>query len=318
MTVNPEHIDDGLIYISQSRLIALQREAGLLKLNPGKIKSRLSGSYLSRFKGRGMEFDEARPYQPGDDIRNMDWRVTARTNKPHSKVFREERERPVLLWVDFRHSMFFGSQQCFKSVQAAQAAALLAWKASQQGDRLGGLIFSEQQHQELRPSRGKAAALHLIRQLSDFSRSQPGSMGKSEKQSHDARHALSRLVQVARPGSLIYLISDFRHVSARFESTLNRLTRHSELVLIHLYDALENTLPAAGFYTVTDGVNDAQINASDAKVRQQYHNRFDAHRENLQQLCQKNKVRYLSLSTDQPVLTGLLQISRPFSRTVSK
>jgi len=299
--------DDGLVYISQPRLIALQRDAALLKLNTGRIKTHLSGNYLSAFKGRGMEFDEARPYQPGDDIRNMDWRVTARTNKPHSKVFREERERPVLLWVDFRHSMFFGTRQCFKSVLAARVAALLAWKASQQGDRLGGLIFSEQQHQELRPSRGKSAALHLIKQLSEFSQNRPDLKVDTETRKHDAGHALSRLLHVARPGSLIYLISDFRHVSSQLESSLSRLRRHNEVVLIHLYDPLESQLPSAGFYRVSDGLNETEINASDKQGRHQYQQRFERHRENLQLLCQKNKLRYVPLATDQPLLSSLQQ-----------
>ena len=200
-----------------------------------------------------MEFDEARLYQPGDDVRNIDWRVTARTNKPHSKVFREERERPVLLWVDFRAPMFFGTRQCFKSVLAAKLGAILGWKSLQQGDRLGGLIFSEQHHLELRPGRGKSAVLKLIQQLSTFSHRQGSHANAIQDGKRSSEHALKRLLHVAHPGSLIYLISDFRHLSSQFESTLSRLTRHNELELIHVYDPLEAQLPAAGFYRVTDG-----------------------------------------------------------------
>jgi uncharacterized protein (DUF58 family) len=317
MDVKPVDYDDGIIYISQSKLIALQRDAGLLKQKPGKIKSRLSGNYLSPFKGRGMEFDEARPYQPGDDIRNMDWRVTARTNKPHSKVFREERERPVLLWVDFRRSMFFGTRQCFKSVLAARVAALLAWEGCKGGDRLGGLLFSEQQHQELRPARGKTAALHLIRQLSEFSHLQTDSIDVRPDKMNDASHALKRLVHVERPGSLIYLVSDFRNMSSQLESTLNRLSRHNELVMIHLFDPLEAKLPSTGFYRVSDGVSEAEINAADNRGREKYQHRFEQHQNNLQMLCQRNKVRYLSLATEQPLLPGLRQNTDRSTKRVS-
>ena len=308
MTMNaaPLDKDDGIIHISQSRLIALQRDARLLRQQKPVIRSRMSGNYLSPFKGRGMEFDEARPYQPGDDIRNMDWRVTARTNKPHSKVFREERERPVLLWVDFRAPMFFGTQQCFKSVLAAKVAAILAWKGSQQGDRLGALLFSHYKHRELRPGRGKSAALHVIRHLSDFSfvandSDQPGATDQ------DISHALNRLAHVARPGSLIYMISDFRFPIAGLEFTLNRLSKHNEMMLVQVSDPLEQDLPPAGLYRVTDGNNESEINSADQKLRKGYHSRFDRHQHTLSELCKRSGARYLHLSTHQTVLQGLMQ-----------
>ena len=298
---------DGIIHISQPRLIALQDDARLLRNKKGAIRSRINGGFLSAFKGRGMEFEESRPYQPGDDVRNMDWRVTARTNKPHSKVFREERERPVLFWVDFRSPMFFGTQQCFKSVQAAKVAAVLAWKSSHQGDRLGGLMFSEQRHLELRPGRGKSAALRMIQHLAEFSHRSSGDHRAAVESNGDSMHALDRLIHVTRPGSLIYLISDFRNVSSRFESTLSRLSRHNELEMIHLSDPLEAELPMAGFYRVTDGESEVEINGFDNDSRQTYHSRFFRHQENLKTLSKKLGIRYLSLSTEQSVVDGLLQ-----------
>ncbi len=299
--------DDGVIYISQSRLISLQRDARLLSQQKGTIRSQFNGGFLSVFKGRGMEFDEARPYQPGDDVRNMDWRVTARTNKPYSKVFREERERPVLLWVDFRAPMFFGTQQCFKSVLAAKVAALLAWKSSQQGDRLGALFFSEYDHLELRPSRGKSSALQLMKKLSDFSVQTNDRSHLADENKRDSGHALNRLLHVTRPGSLIYLISDFRNVSSQFESTLSRLSRHNELELIQLSDPLETHLPVEGYYRVTDGEIEAEVNAFNKQSRLTYQQRFDSHQENLKTLCKKNRIRFLTLSTDQVLLDGLMQ-----------
>lgn len=317
MDAKPVDTDDGIVYISQTQLIALQKDARLLKQKAGTIHSRMSGDYVASFKGRGMEFDESRPYQAGDDIRNMDWRVTARTNKPHSKVFREERERPVLLWVDFRYPMFFGTRNCFKSVLAAKAAALLSWSASQQGDRLGGLIFSEKDHFELRPGRGKSAALHMIKTLSDFSHYQAQGIPQSELKSHNARHALNRLVQVTRPGSLIYMISDFRNVSDQLEFVINRLSRNNELVLIHVSDPLENDLPPEGFYRVTDGNIESEINSSAKKVRKKFHNRFTLHQQNLKAMCTKNGVRYIPLLTTQSPLSGLRQIPGLLNNKIS-
>ena len=296
--------DDGVVAVSPALLIASQRDARVLKQKAGRVLSRLIGNYLSPFKGRGMEFDEARPYQPGDDIRNMDWRVTARTNKPHSKVFREERERPVLLWVDFRASMFFGTRRCFKSVLAARAAALLGWKANQQGDRLGALMFSEARHLERRPERGKPATLHVIKQLSQFSVQQEK---VAETDASCAEHALKRLLQVVRPGSLVYLVSDFRFPPAELEFTLNRLAKHNEPVLLHVSDPLERDLPPPGTYRVTDGVNESEINTADQSLSQGYHSRFDHHQQFLSELCKRSGARYLPLSTEQSALEGLLQ-----------
>ena len=134
---------DGLVYVTPKSLIKLRHSAENLPLKVAKVKALQTGEYYSPFKGRGMEFDEVRLYQPGDDIRTIDWRVTARSGKAHTKLFREERERSVILCVDFRRTMYFGTRGAYKSVAAAKAAALFAWSAEHQGDRLGGLLFSE-------------------------------------------------------------------------------------------------------------------------------------------------------------------------------
>ena len=161
---------DNLVHVSPSTLIALRGAGESLTLKASRISARQSGNYLSRFKGRGMEFDEARLYQPGDDVRTMDWRVTARTGKPHTKLYCEERERAVLTWVDMRPTMFFATRGAFKSVIAARAAALLGWSANRQGDRLGGLVFNADTHHELRPKRGKSATLKMMQLISTASR----------------------------------------------------------------------------------------------------------------------------------------------------
>ncbi|MDD5114985.1 MAG: DUF58 domain-containing protein, partial [Methylobacter sp.] len=145
------------ISVSLKTLINLAGPAASLNLQPASIRSRQSGGYVSRFKGRGMEFDETRLYQPGDDIRSIDWRVTARTGKTHTKLFREERERPVFIAVDDRAAMHFATRGVFKSVLAAKLAGLLAWTAQHHGDRMGGQIFSDNSCRELKPQNGRHA-----------------------------------------------------------------------------------------------------------------------------------------------------------------
>lgn len=154
--------ENELVSTNLKMLINLAKPAANLKLFRSGIRAQQSGGYLSRTKGRGMEFDEVRPYQPGDDIRSIDWRVTARTDKTHTKLFREERERPVFISVDYRASMQFATRGVFKAVQAAKLAALLAWVAQRQGDRIGGQIFTDNSCRELKPQSGKQAVLHFL------------------------------------------------------------------------------------------------------------------------------------------------------------
>ena len=296
-------VADDIVRVKQSTLIELHREAKKLPLKTRGIKASLGGNYISAFKGRGMEFDEARPYQPGDDIRSIDWRVTARTGKTHTKMYREERERPVLLWVDYRRSMFFGTQNSFKSVLAAKVAALLAWSTVQHGDRLGGLIFSEDLHQELRPARGKAGTLHFIKKLAEHPAWDQASETTQDEQS--ANQALNRLRRVARPGSLIFLISDFRHFDAQSESTLAHLSRNNDVVMLFINDPMEAHLPPAGFYRVSDGDNEVNLNTRHAQTRHDYAQRFKQHEEYLIKLSRKFGLYFLNISTDAPLISHL-------------
>ncbi|MDH4074155.1 MAG: DUF58 domain-containing protein, partial [Gammaproteobacteria bacterium] len=150
--------DASPVSVSQASLIRLAGPARVLALDVLRVNSLQTGAYVSHFKGRGMEFDESRPYQPGDDPRSIDWRVTARSTEAFTKLYREERERPVLIMTDLRANMHFATRGCFKSVNAARAASLLAWAAHHRGDRLGGIVFGDSRHRELRPRLGRQAA----------------------------------------------------------------------------------------------------------------------------------------------------------------
>lgn len=297
---------EGITHVSQRQLIRLNQAAHSLDLHGNQIRSSQSGQYLSRIKGRGMEFDEARPYQPGDDIRAMDWRVTARTGKPHTKIFREERERPMLLWVDYRQPMAFATQGVFKSVIAAELAALLGWACAFQGDRLGGLIFSETRHYELRPRRGKAATLHFLQQLVEHQPELTASPNQ-EQETTTLDQALIRLNRVTRPGSLVFLISDFRDLSTHSRSHLSRLAAHSDVMMLAIADNFETQLPPAGNYPLNDGLNQTQLNTADQKFREKYAQRFHQHHQQLQQLCKKLGIRFWDVFTHHDTLLRLQQ-----------
>ncbi|OAI17254.1 ATPase [Methylomonas lenta] len=279
------------ISVSLKTLVDLAKPAAALSLRSGKIRASQSGNYLSHFKGRGMAFAETRLYQPGDDVRRMDWRVTARTDKPHSKIFCEERERPLFISVDYRPSMTFATRGVFKSVQAAKLAALLAWAAQQQGDRIGGQIFSAAGCMELKPRTGKGALLRFLNALV-----QPS---YTNNRDNTLEFALSRLQHHAHPGSRVYIISDFRGLNSAAENHLTLLARHCEVILLQIYDPLECELPNKGRYRFTDKIRDIIIDSSDHKVLQDYRQRFQQRQDHLKQLSQKLRLTLIACGTHQ-------------------
>ena len=281
---------DERVEISLKSLINLVGPAAGLALHKSGIKSRQSGGYVSRFKGRGMEFDETRLYQPGDDVRSIDWRVTARTGKTHTKLFREERERPVFISVDKRPAMHFATRGVFKSVQVAKLAALLAWAAQHHGDRVGGQVYDARSCCELKPQNGRHAVLRLLNSILQPQQTE----GAAEI---SLQQVMSRLVQHVRPGSLVYLISDFRGLDVQVENSIARLEKHCDVVLIQVYDPLESSLPEQGRYRFTDGINDVLVDSDDRERVSGYHQRFQTHQHTLQSLAKKMHMAFIQCST---------------------
>ena len=267
-------------YADLASLIALRFPAARLQLSRrSRALSALAGPNKSNFRGRGIDFEEVRNYQPGDDIRTIDWRVTARTGTAHTKLFREERERPVLVAVDQRSTMFFGSRFCFKSVLAAQLGALLAWSALQGNDRVGGLVFNEAGHQDVRPRRSRRTVLALLSMICDYNQRLPLDDGGTGA----FADMIANLRRVARPGSNVYLVSDFRGAdSDGAREQLFELAKHTEITALFCLDPMETALPRDGQYAVTDGRARTSLNTADAGLRRAFSRRFDTARS---QLC---------------------------------
>lgn len=299
---------DSPVRVSQAELIRLSAAARLLSLDAMRARARRGGQYLSHFKGRGMEFAEARPYQDGDEPRNIDWRVTARTGKPFTKLFREERERPVLIWLDLRAAMHFATRGVFKSVLAAKAATLLAWAAVQRGDRIGGFVFAEGYQRELRPRLGRRAVLRFIHEAA--------SAPVWERQDADlslsalaAESAMGGLRRVAHTGSLVVLFSDFRDFDAPAQRSLVDIGRHNDVIAFFLHDPMEETLPPPGRYRVRDGSGDATIETDDRRLRERYARSFVQRRDEMTALFERYRMRWVSAGTaDDPLdlLSGVL------------
>ncbi len=292
---------------SARSLIALQQAARKLRLDrPMPASAVTAGNHFSRFRGRGMDYSESRIYQAGDDIRSMDWRVTARAGKPHTKLYQEERERPVMLLPDFSQSLFFGSRHALKSVIAAQTAALLGWASIAQGDRVGGLIFNDRppsaelpgDYHELTPRRGQPGALRLIRELTRFS--DPRSLVDAPPATLDSaafNGALERLRRITRPGSLIFLISDFQAIDDETERHLRRLRQHNDLLAIQILDPLEQQAPPPGRYAVTDGVQTGVLDTRSPRQREAYEAFFRRRHQQLAGLTRRQRIPLLRLST---------------------
>ncbi|PIE60327.1 MAG: DUF58 domain-containing protein [Desulfobulbus propionicus] len=300
-----------LVRITIDDLIDLRARAGRGTLPVGKKSSRQAGSYRSVFRGRGMEFAEARPYQQGDDIRTIDWRLTARLGKPHTKLFQEERDRAVILWVDLHPSMFFASKGVFKAVQAARAAGLFAWSAAARGDRLGGIIFAGEIRQELRPGLGDRSVLRFFRklcehpawenqQIFDQRMNAVRLFSQKERQTSMTEH-LIRLCRVSRNGNLIILLSDMRALSQQAEQQLGRLARDNQVLVCFLHDPLEKELPPPGWYRLGDGQHTLSFYSGQTRFRQHYAKGFQNRQQQLQTLCHQLGIDFLPLSTTEHV-----------------
>lgn len=249
-----------------TELIAFQRFAKMFQSNPRQKIIQSTGNHLSKRRGRGMDFSEVRNYQAGDEIRHMEWRVTARTGKPHIKLYQEEREQPIILVVDFSPSMFFGTQFAFKSVVAARLSAMIAWTTIKQGDWIGGLFFSAKQHNEYTPKPREKGVLPLLSALSEYTHQKPEKYKKVDTLSK----ALQRLNRVARPGSIFVLISDFYGFNEECIQSLMRLRPHNDILAYHICDPLELSPPKPERYAISDGQEELLLDTTFSEISESY------------------------------------------------
>jgi uncharacterized protein (DUF58 family) len=282
------------IHLTAEELIALRPRCHALRL-PMKqaAASSLAGAYRSRFRGRGVDFLESRNYQPGDDIRNMDWRVTARTGRPHTKVFQEERERPVLIVLDASPSLYFGTRQRLKSVVAGQLAAAVSWAAVRRGDRIGGFLFSPGKHRELRPAGGRRGAMRMIQGLVEWLEPK----GSDSADAEPLSVALERVRHAVRPGSLVIVISDFFGLDEICNRHLSRLHQHNDVMGCQVLDAAEYQLPD-GRYPISDGKDSSVLDMGSGASRLRYDSMVSKHLEEPRKMFQKHQCGWFVLNTD--------------------
>ncbi|PAV26450.1 DUF58 domain-containing protein [Tamilnaduibacter salinus] len=262
-----------LTQITLPDLIRLQADARALRLPSSRARdSRQAGLKRSAQRGRGMAFAEVRQYQPGDDIRNIDWRVTARRQEPHTKLYEEERERPLLLICDQGDSLYFASEGAFKRVRVAQCASLLAWLGLFAGDQVGGVVFTSQRIDVLRPARRRRSVLHLLDSLVHREAEPVQTPASGDSRLDDA---LTETERIAHTGSRIVIISDFMGLSDATPGHITRLARHNDVTAVRIVDRFERALPPPGRYAVRgpdgpiwfDSANPAFREAFEQQVR---------------------------------------------------
>lgn len=268
----------------------------------------LAGMRRARQRGRGVEFDEVRAYAAGDDVRAIDWRVTARSGTPHTKLFHEDREQPILVAVDQRGPMKFGSRVCFKSVMAAHIGCLALWSGLQAGERVGGAVLGDQGMSDTRPKRSQHAVLSIIRDL--VREGTPQSDNASEHQS--IADLIQQLERIARPGTRLFVISDFHDLLDEDHlAPLKRLARKTQIIAISVSDALEAELPQAGFYAVTDGENHSQLDTGVSGIRESYAADYQTHQARLSRRLRELRIPLLPVRTDEDPLKRLLTVFPP-------
>lgn len=301
--------------VSIKELIALQNQVVQTR---SKLKKQHSGAALaqSKIRGRGMDFVETRNYYPGDDIRLMDWRVTARTNKPHVKVFQVERERPVIVFFDAAPSMFFGTQVCLKSVVAAKLAALLAWTARFHGDRVGGMIASLEKQELWMPHAHNLTLINFLKAVSDVTgqyNNLKWNDWKSSSRNSVFIRGIKELLKSLKPGSLILFVSDWYYDLEKFYPYLLEIRKRHDMIIYHVCDSLEINPPGEGIYPISDGETILPLNFYSDLMVKQYQSFCEEKMNGLVGLAKKIAVPYhiLSATTDlsflvhQSLLRGL-------------
>lgn len=270
---------------------------------------RTAGPHRSPSRGRGMEFEDVRQYQAGDDIRHIDWRVSARLGKTHTKQFREEREIPILLALDQRQSMFFGSQTCMKSVMACDIVSLLAWSGLQNGDRLGGIVFENTQHHEIRPKKSRATVLHFLNQCVTANQSL-NTQSVDEAQPSDTyslADMLGEIKRLAKPGFQIFIVSDFSDFNESCLPLLRDINLHCECTALQITDPLEAALNSGSdeafsqSQAIHTGSSSLVIHPQDKRWQSHYQDAFIQHQNNIEQALASFHIPLIQLSSnDEP------------------
>lgn len=293
--------EDPRVKVNLAHLMEMEAEARHLTLLPRQpARSILNGRHASRLRGRGLNFEELRGYLPGDDSRTIDWKVTARTGKPHVRVYTEERDRPALVVVDQRMSMFFGSAMNMKSVTAAEAAAISTFMILNQGDRVGGIVFDDENLWEIRPRQSRANALRFLETLVSANRSL--SAEAEPRAPMSLNRPLEAAARIAGSNHLVVVISDFNNIDEHTDELLGGIARKNDLLLCLVSDPMADTVATNWKLIISDGRLKALMDTSEDKARASVQQVLDERFSTIKGWEERVGVPVLPLSTEHDTL----------------
>ena len=284
----------------------MDRSELLKRVRKIEIKTRalssniFAGEYHSAYKGRGMAFSEVREYQPGDDVRDIDWNVTARFNRPYVKVYEEERELTVMLLIDMSSSLAFATSVTYKRDMVAEIAATLAYSAIQNNDKIGVVLFSDQIEKYIPPKKGRKHIMYIISELLDF---------KPQSQRTDIKNAIEFLMQTQHKSCTAFLISDFMD-RKDYSKALSIMSRKHDTAAIQVYDHFMEYLPNVGLLKVQDAETGAEqyIDTSSRRIREAHRNAWQNFKQNLEEIMQRSKTDMISVRTDENYVKALINL----------
>lgn len=288
------------VYVSLDALLRLQfriRDVGFLPRQP--VHSILNGRYASRLRGRGLNFEELRGYLPGDDPRSIDWKVTARTRKPYVRVYSEERDRPMILVVDQRSGMFFGSTLNMKSVTAAESAAIAAWRSLSLGDRVGAVIFNDQTLRVYKPLRSRQRVIQILSGITEMNQTL-GSNSSITPAPERLNEALDRARRLVGHDSLLCLVTDGFGMNDKTRSIVTRVNAHNDVITAFVFDPIETALPEGGDFQFSDGVYQLGVSGNDHSTHDTFKQQFQMRQQQLTSLSMAQNIPFLPLTTAEP------------------
>ena len=295
------------IFLNLENLLKFEWISSVLNFKLGKQKSNsvLIGRYPSRLRGRGLDFEEARPYVIGDDIRNIDWNVTAKTGKTHTKVFTEEKEKPAFIYVDQSPTMGFGSKHKTKAVIAGELASLFAHKIKKSGDRVGGMIFTGDNYELITPKRDSKNIIHFLQKIIEANHK------IYEPKEFNFEHSLSEIIQkvnnVVTHDYLVFIISDFYRYNSSVLEYLSQISLHNDLVLIKVYDKMEAEIPTEKM-TISNGKHQINLFGNKKQIRKEIKNDFDINYKNFKTELEKYNVSMFKINTEEPVENQIMEV----------
>ena len=285
------------VFASLESLVNDQYQTYRLSSVEGKKSSKQnSGEAQSIFKGRGMDFDEVREYQHGDDVRLVDWRLTAKVGKVYTKVYHEERDRQVWFLLDLRKNMKFGTKQAFKSVIAAHIMAMLSWYFADKGDKIGGLVLSDDKMQVFNPSRLRKKIMQFFNIVSQNTLKEQHFEKKEEEIS--LTQACLKLRRTCRNGNIIFIISDFSDIDDDTLNCLASVARTNEITFINVYDVLEGRCPSPNVYAISDGSSHSLLDTRHKDIHDSYIYHFQKRLLDIQEFTNKYHIRYIPVSSE--------------------